>query len=72
MLALAIAGLLFSWRWPHPPHLLLMLFLSVQLNALIFFANTRMRVGIAPAIVIYAAIGLNALWRRWRRVHAAA
>jgi hypothetical protein len=72
MLALAIAGSMFSWRWPRPPHLLLVLFLSTQLNALVFFANTRMRVGIAPAIAIYAAIGLQSLWWRWRRGHAAA
>lgn len=70
MLVLALIGLVLSWRWSHPPHLLLILFLSVQLNALIFFANTRMRVGMAPAIVVYAAIGALLLWSHWRRHHA--
>lgn len=61
MLPFALLGFFVSLRYKKPPYLLLMLLLAVQINALVFFANTRMRVGIAPSVVVFAAIGIDYL-----------
>jgi 4-amino-4-deoxy-L-arabinose transferase-like glycosyltransferase len=60
----AILGFLGSLaaRGRKPGLLLFFSFLAVQASALVFFADTRMRVGIAPSVVIYAAMGLRLLW----------
>ena len=64
MIPFAILGFFVSLRYRKPPHLLLFLLLSVQASSLVFFANTRMRVGIAPSVVIYAAIGFGYIFNR--------
>lgn len=47
--------------------ILFFLFLAVQASALVFFADTRMRVGIAPAMVVMAGLGLDFIAGRFRK-----
>lgn len=60
MALLALAGMILFLRSRDANlSLLLFSFLSVHISALIFFADTRMRVGIGPAIAFYAALALD-------------
>ena len=65
---IALLGFLVSFGIRRPPHILCVLFLAVQVSSLIFFANTRMRVGIAPAVVIYAAFGAVFVYRWIKKI----
>ena len=36
------------------------------LLAVVFWGALRMRMPIEPLVVLYAAVGADALWKRWR------
>lgn len=57
----SLLGIFISLYRRLPVLLMLCPFLAVQLSALVFFADTRMRVGIAPSLVIFAALGFSRL-----------
>jgi hypothetical protein len=62
LIPFALIGLVLVLRRRQKAALILFfLLLSVQTSALVFFADTRMRVGIAPAMVVLAGLGLDFL-----------
>jgi 4-amino-4-deoxy-L-arabinose transferase-like glycosyltransferase len=63
--SLAIVGLLFTWRqgW-RPPTLLLALFVAANLSVVLaFYVSSRYRMPSAPALILFAAYGLERLVR---------
>jgi len=68
MVALAVGGAVSLHRRRVPVYPLLAPLVTVAIVVTILFAQTRYRASAEPAIVLLAAVGVDALWRGYRRV----
>ncbi len=68
VLPLAIGGVVVVLRGPKRLFLSLPLVVIVffTLSAVVYWGALRMRMPIEPLVVLYAAVGADALWKRWR------
>jgi len=66
LLPLAVVGVVALWRRRRGVLPILALAGVVTFAAVITFGVTRYRATFEPALVVAAAVGIDALWRRWR------